>query len=142
MTSLEVKFESGNSSSKSNERHWTDDREKILVQCLVELHHLGSPNVYCGFRKRYLPILEKIIKPYIDNRLRTLRKKWSIVYDMIYGMHSSDFRQDATRRVVMAEQAVWDEFLKIVLMGTMSKTRTNIIDKMEEEDDMVEEKTM
>ncbi|KAH1115327.1 hypothetical protein J1N35_008705, partial [Gossypium stocksii] len=36
--------------------------------------------------------------------LMTLKKYWSIVYDMIYGKHTNDFGWDATRKVVTTKQ--------------------------------------
>ncbi|KAA3481151.1 DDE_4 domain-containing protein [Gossypium australe] len=122
-----VNFENETSSSKSIRRHWIDEEDRISMQFLVELYHIGNHNANCGFRKRYLPngTIKNLnsgakAKPHIDNMLRTLRNEWSIVHDMtghdmIYGKHTSDFGWDGTKKVVIVEQAVWDEFLKVNL---------------------------
>ncbi|MBA0813361.1 hypothetical protein Gohar_027220 [Gossypium harknessii] len=55
MAGQEVNFENETSSSKSIRRHWINEQDRILVQFLVELYHIGNHNANCGFRKGYLP---------------------------------------------------------------------------------------
>ncbi|KAH1096441.1 hypothetical protein J1N35_013362 [Gossypium stocksii] len=87
-----------------------------------------------GSRQGYLLVLEKMlqsklfygfnVKPHINDRLRTIRKNCSIVYDMIYRKHTNDFRWDVTRKVVTAKQAMWHDIVKSHKNVTSCKTRT------------------
>ncbi|KAK5794571.1 hypothetical protein PVK06_035810 [Gossypium arboreum] len=86
MAGQEVNFENESSSSKSIRKHWIDEEDRISVQLLVELYHIGNHNANCGFKKGHLLVLER--------------------------MHTSDFGWDSARKVVTIEQAIWDEFFK------------------------------
>ncbi|MFQ6644950.1 hypothetical protein Gotur_020141 [Gossypium turneri] len=51
-------------------------------------------------------------RPNIESRIRFLKRDWSIVYDMLNGQNNSGFGWDDHRQVVVAEDAVWDSYLK------------------------------
>ncbi|PPD86610.1 hypothetical protein GOBAR_DD16454 [Gossypium barbadense] len=44
-------------------------------------------------------------------RIRTLKRDWSIVYDMLSGKNNSGFGWDEHRQLVVAEDAVWNSYI-------------------------------
>ncbi|PPD86682.1 hypothetical protein GOBAR_DD16385 [Gossypium barbadense] len=54
----------------------------------------------------------KPAKPNIESRIRLLKIEWSIIYDMLNGQNNSGFSWDEHRQLVVAEDAVWDTYLK------------------------------
>ncbi|KHF97268.1 Chaperone DnaK [Gossypium arboreum] len=61
-------------------------------------------------------MLEKVLpnamlkaKPNLESRIRTLKKDWSIVYDMLSGKNNSGFGWDEHRQLVVTEDAVHKE---------------------------------
>ncbi|KAK5842914.1 hypothetical protein PVK06_005333 [Gossypium arboreum] len=51
------------------------------------------------------------VKPNLESRIRTLKREWSIVYDMLSGKNNSGFGWDEHRQLVVAEDAVWNSYL-------------------------------
>ncbi|MFQ6643286.1 hypothetical protein Gotur_017162, partial [Gossypium turneri] len=71
---------------------------------MVDLHNVGTFNADTGFEAGYLTELEKMLekvlpnamlkaKPNLESRIRTLKRDWSIVYDMLSGKNNSGFDQ-------------------------------------------------
>ncbi|MFQ6670585.1 hypothetical protein Gotur_035448 [Gossypium turneri] len=71
---------------------------------MVDLHNIGTFNVDTGFKAGYLNelkiMLEKVLphamlkaKPNLESRIRTLKRDWAIVYDMLSGKDNSGFDQ-------------------------------------------------
>ncbi|KHG15801.1 50S ribosomal L3 [Gossypium arboreum] len=61
---------------------------------MVDLHNAGTFNADTGFKAGYLNELEKMVekvlpnamlkaKPNLESRIRTLKRDWSIIYDML-----------------------------------------------------------
>ena len=109
---------------KSAHRKWTVSEDEFLVGCMVELYNVGTYNADTGFRSGYLNELERLLwtkipnngikaKPHIESRIRTLKKDWSIVYDMVYGRNTSGFGWDPVRKMVMAEKEAWDAYIAV-----------------------------
>ncbi|MBA0704531.1 hypothetical protein Golax_016783 [Gossypium laxum] len=67
----------------------------------------------------------QMTKPHIDNKLRTLSNEWSVLHGMIYGKHTNEFGWNSTRKVIIVEQAIWDEFLKSHKNVASFKNRTS-----------------
>ncbi|KAK8329040.1 hypothetical protein V6Z11_A11G291500 [Gossypium hirsutum] len=89
---------------------------------MVDLHNAGTFNADTGFKAGYLNELEKMIekvlpnvmlkaKPNLESRIRTLKRDWSIVYDMLSGKNNSGFGWDEHRQLVVAEDAVWNSYI-------------------------------
>ncbi|MFQ6634630.1 hypothetical protein Gotur_010915, partial [Gossypium turneri] len=87
---------------------------------MVDLHNVGTFNADTGFKAGYLNELEKILekvlpnamlkaKPNLESRIRTLKRDWSIVYDMLSGKTNSGFGWDEHRQLVVAEDASHEE---------------------------------
>ncbi|PPD80590.1 hypothetical protein GOBAR_DD22500 [Gossypium barbadense] len=62
-----------------------------------------------GFQKKMLRWLPA--KPNLESRIRTLKRDWSIVYDMLSGKSNSGFGWDEHRQLVVAEDAVWNSYI-------------------------------
>ncbi|MBA0610794.1 hypothetical protein Godav_011578 [Gossypium davidsonii] len=65
-------------------------------------------------------MLEKILPhamlkagPNLESRIRTLKKDWAIVYDMLSGKDNSSFGWDEHRQLVVAKDAVWHSYIKV-----------------------------
>ncbi|MBA0618448.1 hypothetical protein Godav_027794, partial [Gossypium davidsonii] len=84
-------------------------RRRCCVGCLY-----GTFNVDTGFKADYLIELEKMLekvlpygmlkaKPNLESRIRTLKRDWEIVYDMLSAKNNSGFGWDEHRQLVVAE---------------------------------------
>ncbi|MBA0736798.1 hypothetical protein Gogos_010299 [Gossypium gossypioides] len=73
----------------------------MLVACMVDLHNVGTFNTDTGFKADYLNemeiMLEKVLpcamlkaKPNLESKIRTLKRDWAIVYDMLSGKDNND----------------------------------------------------
>ncbi|KHG09315.1 hypothetical protein F383_16169 [Gossypium arboreum] len=63
-------------------------------------------------------MLEKVLpnamlmgKPNLESRIRTLKRDWSIVYDMLSGKNNSGFGWDEHRQLVVAEDTMWNSYI-------------------------------
>ncbi|KAK5845128.1 hypothetical protein PVK06_001282 [Gossypium arboreum] len=63
-------------------------------------------------------MLEKVLpntmlkaKPNLELRIRTLKRNWSIIYDMLSGKNNSGFGWDEHRQLVVAEDATWNSYI-------------------------------
>ncbi|KAJ9552182.1 hypothetical protein OSB04_016227, partial [Centaurea solstitialis] len=100
---------------------WTNDVDAKLIHALMELHasgkYAGAEN---GFKPGYLIGVQQLLdvslpnsglkaEPHIKSRMKTWKLHFSIVYDMV---HTSGFGWDEERNCVVAEDSVWDEYVK------------------------------
>ncbi|MFQ6644669.1 hypothetical protein Gotur_020491 [Gossypium turneri] len=83
---------------------------------MVDLHKVGTFNVDTRFKDKYLNELERMLekflphamlkaKPNLESMIRTLKRDWAIVYDMLSGKDNSSFGWDEHRQMVVAEDA-------------------------------------
>ncbi|PPD77792.1 hypothetical protein GOBAR_DD25283 [Gossypium barbadense] len=136
--------------SRGTKRKWVPEEDVALVACMVDLHNVGTFNADTGFRAGYLNELEKILekvlpnamlkaKPNLESRIRTLKRDWSIVYDMLSGKSNSGFGWDEHRQLVVAEDAVWNSYINShkeadQATGKDAQTTTDIIEEIDVED--------
>ncbi|MBA0712609.1 hypothetical protein Golax_011698 [Gossypium laxum] len=77
-------------------RKWVLEEDVALVACMVDLHNVGTFNADRRFKAGYLNELEKMLekvlphamlkaKLNLESRIRTLKKVWLIIYDMLRG---------------------------------------------------------
>ncbi|KAA8518047.1 hypothetical protein F0562_015533 [Nyssa sinensis] len=52
-------------------------------------------------------------KPHIESRIKTMKRDFNIVYDMLYGPNTNGFGWDNDKKCVVAEPPVWEEYIKI-----------------------------
>ncbi|XXG54439.1 hypothetical protein AAC387_Pa03g2315 [Persea americana] len=76
-----------------------------------------------GFKPGFLGVIEAVLKqklprsrikaqPHIDSRIKTMKKDFRIVYDMLNGENCSGFGWDPHKNVVVAEDEVWNAYVK------------------------------
>ncbi|MFQ6636382.1 hypothetical protein Gotur_012485 [Gossypium turneri] len=56
-------------------------------------------------------------KPNLESRIRTLKRDWAIVYDMLRGKDNSDFCWDEHRQFVVAEDIVWNSYISLRIIS-------------------------
>ncbi|KAJ8768155.1 hypothetical protein K2173_021095 [Erythroxylum novogranatense] len=110
-------------SSKGTKGKWNYDEDVVLVSCMVNLHNVETYNADTGFKAGYLNELERMVatklpnsnlkaRPHIESRIKTLKEEWSIIYDMVK-KDTSGFGWDSERKMVTAEDHVWNSYLSI-----------------------------
>lgn len=118
----------GSSKGTKHSRRWVPEEDAALVSCLMDLRNSGTYNADNGFKPGYLGELERNLakvlpnsnikgKPHIESRMRTLKKDWGIIYDMINGTNTSGFGWDDHRRMVTADDAVWDSYIAVSIFN-------------------------
>ncbi len=127
--------------SRGSKRKWVPEEDAALVSCMVDLHNVGTFNADTGFKAGYLNELEKMLekalpramlkaKPNIESRIRCLKREWSVVYDMLNGQNNSGFGWDEHRQLVVAEDAVWESYVKVKCISSIYLFFTNLITNM------------
>ncbi|KAH1108113.1 hypothetical protein J1N35_011881 [Gossypium stocksii] len=53
-------------------------------------------------------------KSNLESRIRTLKRDWAIIYDMLSGKDNSCFGWDEYNKLVVAEDAVWNSYLSLL----------------------------
>ncbi|KAG8481647.1 hypothetical protein CXB51_026500 [Gossypium anomalum] len=107
-------------SSRGTKRKWAPEEDATLVACMIDLHNAGTFNADTGFKAGYLnelkKMLEKVLtnamlkaKPNLESRIMTLKRDWSIVYDMLSGKKNSGFGWDEHKQLVVVEDASYKE---------------------------------
>ena len=116
--------------SRGTKIKWVPEEDAALVSCMVDLHNVGTFNADTGFKAGYLNELEKMLekalpramlkaKPNIESRIRCLKREWSVVYDMLNGQNNSGFGWDEHRQLVVAEDAVWESYVKVKCISSI-----------------------
>ncbi|PIN07713.1 hypothetical protein CDL12_19716 [Handroanthus impetiginosus] len=54
-------------------------------------------------------------KPHIESRIKTLKKDFHIVYDMLNGPHTNGFGVDPIKKCITAKKVVWDAYLHVCI---------------------------
>ncbi|MBA0567112.1 hypothetical protein Golob_011870 [Gossypium lobatum] len=81
-------------------------------------------------------------KPNLESRIRTLKRDWAIVYNMLSGKDNSGFGWDDHRQLVIAKDVVWNSYIsfpyydqltaiyaKDRAIGKYAKTTADIIEE-------------
>ena len=111
-------------SHNRNYRNWTTDEDAKLVEALVNMVNTGGFKADNGFKSGYLQYLEQVMKesvpdsgilgkPHIESRIKTMKKDWQVVHDMVNGTNTSGFGYDSLKQCVIAEAPVWESYLKV-----------------------------
>ncbi|MBA0664057.1 hypothetical protein Goklo_004126, partial [Gossypium klotzschianum] len=88
--------------SRGNKRKWVPEEDVALVACMVDLYNVGTYNADTRFKTGYLNELERMLekvlphamlkaKLNLESMIRTLKRDWAIVYDMLSGKDNSGF---------------------------------------------------
>ncbi|XP_028795002.1 uncharacterized protein At2g29880-like [Neltuma alba] len=117
-------METQKDNGKGSKHVWTTQEDNMLVECLVQLKTNGKFVADTGFSVGYLKRLEDMLEvklpscglkanPHIMSRLRTIKKQWQIVHDMVHNKNTSGFGWDPIKKCVTAEDHVWTEYVKV-----------------------------
>ncbi|PPR93104.1 hypothetical protein GOBAR_AA27562 [Gossypium barbadense] len=131
--------------SRGTKRKWLPEEDAALVACMVDLHNVGTFNADTGFKASYLNELEKMLekvlpdaklkaKPNLESRIKTLKRDWSIIYDMLSGKNNSGFGWDEHRQLVVAEDAVWNSYINSHKEAAQFKHPADIIEEIDAKD--------
>ncbi|KAA8519285.1 hypothetical protein F0562_013541 [Nyssa sinensis] len=63
-------------------------------------------------------------KPHIESRIKTTKRDFNIVYDMLYGPNTSGFGWDNDKKCVVAKPPVWEEYIKSYKGAAMFKNKS------------------
>ncbi|KAL0340110.1 UNVERIFIED_CONTAM: hypothetical protein Sradi_4527800 [Sesamum radiatum] len=85
--------------------------------------NVGAYKAENGFKPGYLNYEEEKMqvslpnsgskaKPHIESRIKTLRRDFNIVYDMLNGPNTRGFDFNPIKKYVTAEKAVWEAYLQ------------------------------
>ncbi|MBA0838283.1 hypothetical protein Goarm_010355 [Gossypium armourianum] len=97
---------------------------------MVDLYSVGTYNAYMGFKVGYLNDLERMLEkvlPHVilkaklnlESRIRTLKRDWEIVYDLLNGKDNSGFGWDEHRQIVVAEDVVWKSYISVRIISCL-----------------------
>ncbi|PWA52979.1 hypothetical protein CTI12_AA449150 [Artemisia annua] len=112
---------------------WTEEEDKMLVDALLELHVSGK-FVYADIESDYVKAVHKLMDPdkrHPDNfyslnsisyRMVAIYTEFVIVQEMLVGTHMSGFSWDPEKLCVIADDQVWNEYLKILPCAAKFRT--------------------
>ncbi|MBA0809411.1 hypothetical protein Gohar_025068 [Gossypium harknessii] len=103
---------------------------------MVDLHNVGTFIKDTRFKVDYLNKLERMLekvlphamlkaKPNLESRIRTLKRDWAIVYNILSGKDNSGFSWDEHRQLVIAEDVVWNSYISDVASANTHEERNN-----------------
>ncbi|GER33217.1 DNA-binding storekeeper protein-relatedtranscriptional regulator [Striga asiatica] len=106
-----------------NKRKWNNEEDAKLVEALLEMVNLGTYKAENEFKPGYLNYVEDKLrvslpssgfkaKPHIESRIKTLKRDFNIVYDMLNGPNTSGFGMDPIRKCIVAEKSVWGPYIE------------------------------
>ncbi|KAG8383971.1 hypothetical protein BUALT_Bualt04G0069300 [Buddleja alternifolia] len=106
-----------------NKRKWKYEEDAKLIEALLDMANLGTYKVENGFKPGYLNYVEEKMqvslpnsrlkaKPHIESRIKTIKKDFTIVYDMLNSPNTSGFGWDPIKKCITAEKSVWDAYLQ------------------------------
>ncbi|KAJ9538116.1 hypothetical protein OSB04_030849 [Centaurea solstitialis] len=116
-------------------RNWSPNEESKLVDALLNMTNTGTFKADNAFKTGYLQYLEQALKvslpnsgllanPHISSKLKTMKKDWQCVYDMVNDSNTSGFGYDPERKCVTAEDPVWEAYLQVHKDASRWKNRS------------------
>ncbi|MBA0626486.1 hypothetical protein Godav_004149, partial [Gossypium davidsonii] len=69
--------------------------------------------------EKVLPHAMLNVKLNLESRIRTLKRDWAIIYDMLSGKNNSGFGLDEHRQLVVAEYAVWNSYINLRIISSI-----------------------
>jgi len=109
-------------SNNRNYRGWSKIEDQKLVEALLNMINTGGFKSDNGFKSGYLQHLESCLKdslpgsgllakPHIESRIKTMKRDWQVVYDML---NTSGFGYDKERNCVTTSgPGVWEAYLEV-----------------------------
>ncbi|XXG75712.1 hypothetical protein AAC387_Pa08g0226 [Persea americana] len=121
-----------------NKRKWTDAEDNELVYALFDMVNAGTHKVDNEFKPGFLGVLDAVLKqklprsvitakPHIDSRIKTMKKDFCVVYDMLNGENCSEFGWDTHKNMVVAEDKVWNGYVKVIYIYKIRKSGSEVV---------------
>ncbi|KAI9095361.1 hypothetical protein K1719_026395 [Acacia pycnantha] len=97
-----------------------------------------------GFKAGYANALQSMMEaklpgsgikatPHITSRLKTLKRLWQMAYDIVYEPNTSGFGWDPEKKLVTADDDVWDEYMKETARVTITDDRLSALEITKED---------
>ncbi|KAA8522293.1 hypothetical protein F0562_012966 [Nyssa sinensis] len=100
----------------------------LMVECFVMRADNGfKPGFYNVVERELnvkLPVAGIKAKPHIESRIKTMKRDFNIVYEMLFGPITSGFGWDNDKKCVVAEPLVWEEYMKSHKGAAMFKNKS------------------
>ncbi|GJU53713.1 Myb/SANT-like domain, harbinger transposase-derived nuclease domain protein [Tanacetum coccineum] len=91
---------------------WSNVEETKLVEELVTMVTSGYLQHLEKHFKKALPDSDKSVKN-IESKVKTMKKDWQTVYDMVYGSSTSGFGWDESNKLLTASNDVWNDYINV-----------------------------
>ncbi|KAL0313989.1 UNVERIFIED_CONTAM: hypothetical protein Sangu_2243300 [Sesamum angustifolium] len=126
-----------------NKRKWKYEEDAKLVEALLDMVNIGAYKAKNGFKHGYLNYVEEKIqvslsnsglkaKPHIESKIKTLRRDFHIVYNMLNGPNTSGFGFDPIKKCVTAEKVVWEAYLQAT--GNNADSPADMMEEIQREE--------
>ncbi|KAL1553700.1 hypothetical protein AAHA92_14342 [Salvia divinorum] len=100
-----------------NKRKWNYFHDSKLVEALLDIVNIEAYKADNGLKPGYLTFVKEKLqvllpnlglnaKPHIELRMKTMKKDFHIVYDMVQGRNTSGFGYDTDKTCVIAKTDV------------------------------------
>ena len=105
-----------------NKHSWTPAEDEKLVEAMVELCVSGTMKSDNGFKPGTFVQIEKLLEeklpgsgikasPHIESRVKTLKKQYNAISDMI--VTSSGFSWNDEKKMIVCEKELYDGWVKV-----------------------------
>lgn len=105
-----------------NKHNWTSAEDEKLVEAMVELCVSGTMKSDNGFKPGTFVQIEKLLEqklpgsgikasPHIESRVKTLKKQYNAISDMI--VTSSGFSWNDEKKMIICEKDLYDGWVKV-----------------------------
>ncbi|KAA8547082.1 hypothetical protein F0562_003511 [Nyssa sinensis] len=121
--------------SRIEEKKWTKNEDEKLIEAMFHAVNTGNHRANNSFKPGFYNVVERELnvklpevgikaKPHIESRIKTMKRDFNIVYDMLYGPNTSGFGWDNDKKCVVAEPLVWEEYIKSNKGAAMFKNKS------------------
>ncbi|KAA8541963.1 hypothetical protein F0562_023115 [Nyssa sinensis] len=118
-----------------NKKKWTENEDEKLIEAMFHAVNTGNHRADNDFKPEFYNVVERELnvklpgagikaKPHIESRIKTMKRDFNIVYDMLYGPNTSGFGWDNDKKCVVAESPVWEEYIKSHKGAAMFKNKS------------------
>ncbi|KAG8384092.1 hypothetical protein BUALT_Bualt04G0082100 [Buddleja alternifolia] len=108
-----------------NKRKWKYEEDAKLIDALLDMVNLGTYKAENRFKPGYLNYVEEKLqvslrnsclkaKLHIESRIKTMKKDFTTVYDMLNSPNTSGFSWDPIKKCITVEKPVWDDIFRVI----------------------------
>ncbi|KAL8476256.1 hypothetical protein ACS0TY_028792 [Phlomoides rotata] len=117
-----------------NKRKWKYDEDAKLIEALLDMINFGAYKANNGFKPGHLNYVEEKLKvslpnsglkakPHIESRIKTLKKDFHIVYDMLNGSNTSGLEWIQLKNVLLQKNLCGTHIFKAIRPIQYGETR-------------------